>query len=184
MIYSVEIYNGDMKKSLFITFPTVLSSFWTVDWAPWSLAPIARSSKAFCHIDFLSHLWWETLGTWMRNWATSCLGWTQSCWSCSPWPSLAPPKTLNHKQIEQHGTTITNHVSVLKEHGFTFGTSFFVDTPSSPTSCRSFSSGMSTPHWWATGEQWAHALPKDLLGNLCTWAPWVVRLGVECRCMG
>ena len=98
-----------------------------------------------------------------------------------PWP---PPKTLNHKQIEQHGTTITNHVSVLKEHGFTFGTSFFVDTPSSPTSCRSFSSGMSTPHWWATGEQWAHTLPKDLLGNLCTWAPWVVRLGVECRCMG
>lgn len=48
------------------------------------------------------------------------------------------------------------------------------------TSCRSFSSGMSTPRWWATGEQWAHTLPNDLLGNLCTWAR-VVLLGDESR---
>lgn len=67
-----------MKKSLFITFFHCFVCILNSGLGTWSLAPVARSSRAFCHIDFLSHLWWEILGTWMRNWATSCLGWVTS----------------------------------------------------------------------------------------------------------
>ena len=198
-----------MKKSLFITFFHCFVCILSSGLGTWSLAPVARSSRAFCHIDFLSHLWWEILGTWMRNWATSCLGWVtsttnkwnncnRSCRSSQQtclYDSLrsVPAFSLVLPQIHGHlcregFDSCRSHVATLQHctnwyhdqlppvcsewYGGVFN--LFL------TSCRSFSSGMSTPRWWATGEQWAHTLPNDLLGNLCTWAR-VVLLGDESR---